>query len=124
MDGIISANTTSRVESSANGMTFFGSLVSWVAGLVLLSMLYLGWKVSKLLDTHLILFTQWNRDATAKGASGELTVAFYLASGAWPVLCSSWVVWNREAQRFVLRRLGWRRPGAWVTPTPPTSQSS
>ena len=49
MDGIISANTTSRVESSANGMTFFGSIVSWVAGLVLIDMLYLGWKVRQLL---------------------------------------------------------------------------
>ena len=109
--GILSANTTSRVESSSNGMTFFGSVISWLAGLAIICMIFLGRKVNQPVESpsppH-----QWHSGDTEE-ASAELTAVFYLATAVWPVICSSWVVWNREAQRFVLRRLRcYRRPAA------------
>ena len=42
--------------------------------------------------------------------TGGLTTTFYLNSFAFTVITCSWIVWNREAQGFILRQIGWHRP--------------
>ena len=54
---------------------------------------------------------------------GELTTGFYLKSFAFTVITCSWVLWNREAQAFVLRQMGWRRPARTAAVTPEAGPS-
>ena len=86
---ILSANTTSRMESSANGMTYFGSVVSFVLFIVLIFLTFLGRKVGHQLHYNSI---QWFSGIEA--GVGDLRIGFYLFTGIWPIVSCSWLLYN------------------------------
>ena len=59
--GILSANTASKVESSANGMTFFGSVVSAVMVIIFVwTICYWRQVYTQILGTNQILVFKGN----------------------------------------------------------------
>ena len=114
MEGILSANTTSRMESSANGMTFFGKVISLFFGVLFIVIEIFARKVR--LITLLNTFLDQNFQAQEVKADIP-TATFYLFSAALPASTCSWIMSNREAQGFVLRKIGCSKATNTVAPT-------
>ena len=115
----MSANTTSRMESSANGMTFFGKVISLFFGVLFIVIEIFARKVrlKPLLNTPL-LNTLLDQNFQAQEVKpNTLTAAFYLFSAALPASTCSWVLCNREAQAFLLRKIGCSKANNTVAAT-------
>ena len=89
------------MESSANGMTFFGNIVSFILGVMFIVIVLSGSEVSLVLP--LMLLSQYFKAQGVK--TGELTVGFYLGIAILPASTCSWVLWNREAQAFLRKKI-------------------
>ena len=106
--GIISANNLSRTETSANGITFSGSVASLVLATLLFLILLL-FLVNKVASIQVSYLTSQNTHIELV-ASGHLTGWFLLAASILAAFTASWFLWNREAQRLVGWLVGWLVP--------------
>ena len=114
MEGILSANTTSRMESSANGMTFYGKVISLFFGVLFIVIEIFARKVR----LKPLLNTLPDQNFQAQEVKPDTpTATFYLVAAAIPACTCSWIVSNREAQAFVLRKIRRSMPNNTVAPT-------
>ena len=110
----MSANTTSRMESSANGMTFYGKVISLFFGVLFIVIEIFARKVR----LKPLLNTLPDQNFQAQEVKPDTpTATFYLVAAAMPAGTCSWIVSNREAQAFVLKKIGCSNATNAVAPT-------
>jgi hypothetical protein len=92
------ANTSSRVESSANGITFCGTVVC-LAMVIIISTVTasLFRKVGTRFSQH---YTDRQEYVAGSAQTCQLTAGYFLCATCWAVTAGSWVLSNREAQRW------------------------
>ena len=115
MDGILSANTTSRMESSANGMTFFGNVVGFIFLVLCTLALFFARKVRLKSCIYPPVPSSYPQAQDVK--IEQLTPAFYINIAALPASTCFSILCNREAQAFVLRKIRCTMANNTVAPT-------